>query len=384
MPFQVEHPFPIDRRSVRRKLVRAMGSFTLALIALMLVFVLLWMLGGESAEETSGLEPGQAPVASEAPTTVKPADTDQTPQMPEARLDVAAAAPVVQGPANPDQPAMAVAQPGNPLKIQGPEAGQVVAPPTRDVTPNYQLSPLHQIKPLTREEGLPLPPKPKREPLPEIFRRVVVKSPTELILRVDKTRKVNVTLAHVEALTKDRQCWLDGRAAPCLALGKTALRRYLRQRAVMCDWLTKPVGEADDEADTSRDALCYLGINRANGTGGKDKRSTDLAAWLVRYGWVIPEAGHYEQENRMARDNALGVYATESSAGSATVQARQQEWQELSDTLDAVGSEVSIPETSLDLDDELPEVTDLPLIGEAPDALLAEPNGNPRTLTPAQ
>ncbi len=41
---------------------------------------------------------------------------------------------------------------------------------------------------------------------------------------------------------------------------------------------------------------------------------TDLAGWMVRYGWVVPDAGHYQAEQAEAKRLKRGLYAPAPSA----------------------------------------------------------------------
>ena len=237
-----------------------------------------------------------------------------------------------------------------PDSLQGPKAGQLVAPPTRDVTPNYQLSPLHQTQPLRRMAGNPLPPPPKQEPLPKIFRQVVVEGPTELELGVGRNRILPVMLAHVSPPDEEQTCWFAGQQASCRALATTALRRFIRRRAVGCDWVT-PGGSqgnhAEDETGRQK-ASCYLGA------GLKDRKAgsipdglTDVAAWLVRFGWAEPDTGYYEAERQEAMKLERGIHATQNSNGSAEAKARRQEIRSLSATIDEAAGSIA-PSSDVD------------------------------------
>ena len=212
--------------------------------------------------------------------------------------------------------------------LQGPEAGEVVAPPARDVTPNYQTSPLHQNTPLTREDGSPLPPPPVLEPLPPIFRQVIVTGPTDLELTAGKNRVVPISLAHIRQPEATRLCWFVGRQAPCLALGKTALQRFIRRRAIGCDWLEATAGQ---EQNGRRNATCYLGAGlKGRKAGEVPDNVVDLASWLVRFGWVEPMDGHYGDENQEAIEQKRGLYASKASSTETDDQSRASRLKEVS------------------------------------------------------
>ena len=219
--------------------------------------------------------------------------------------------------------------------LQGPEAGDLVAPPERNVTPGYALSPYYQATPLVRENGKPLPPAPEPDPLPEIFRRASVQSPTRLSLTVSKFREVEVNLAHLKAADSNAECWMAGRAAQCSKLGATALQRFIRARAVRCDWEGESGASNDEKAkEGSEQATCYLGpgINQFK-ADEQPVNVTDLASWVVRFGWAEPEDGYYQDELFEAKQAQRGLFATKATASSDDVLARQQETNEVSSML---------------------------------------------------
>ena len=263
------------------------------------------------------------------------------------------------------KPTLAQAQEKPPL--QGPEAGQIVAPPARDVTPSYQLSPLHQSEPLTRIEGNPLPPKPKLEPLPPIFRKVVVEGPTRLTLYGKRNREVTVTLAHVTAPDEGRICWFAGQEAPCLAMATTALKRFIRRRAIGCDWVSDPgEGSENQDIEEARDARCYLGAGLKDRKAGEtNKHLTDLAGWMVRFGWAEPIGGHYADEQQEAMDLARGIHASEESSNSEHIRAQKEEMKALSAEIDAVANAIE-PAAEPAEDDKADALTlmELPIIDD--------------------
>ena len=234
--------------------------------------------------------------------------------------------------------------------LQGPKAGDLVAPPKRNVTPDFALSPYYQAAPLEREQGMPLPPEPEPEPLPEIFRRVAVQTPTELTLMVSKYREVDVKLAHLQALDSTKDCWMAGRAAKCSKLGATALKRFIRARAVRCDWIGEDGASNDEKAKEGSDrATCYLGpgINKFK-AGETPVNVTDLASYIVRLGWAKPEEGYYQDELFEAKQAKRGLFATKATASSSAIMARQKEADALSSSLNAQSQDIG-PITAPDL-----------------------------------
>ncbi len=221
------------------------------------------------------------------------------------------------------------------LLLQGPEAGKLVAPPGRNVTPGYALSPYYQAAPLVRESGSPLPPAPEPDPLPEIFRRVSVLSPSRLSLVVSKFRDVDVNLAHLKPVNADEDCWMSGRTAKCTTLGASALSRFIRFRSVRCDWVGADGSSNDEKArNGSNAATCYLGpgINQFK-PGEEPVNVTDLASWVVRFGWAEPEEGFYQDEMFEAKEAKRGRFATEATESGDDIMVRQQETDEVSSML---------------------------------------------------
>nr|WP_319515684.1 hypothetical protein [uncultured Cohaesibacter sp.] len=234
--------------------------------------------------------------------------------------------------------------------LQGPQAGKLVAPPKRNVTPGFALSPYYQAAPLEREQGMPLPPEPEPEPLPEIFRRVAVQTPTKLTLMVSKYREVDVNLARLQASDSKKECWMAGRAAKCDKLGATALKRFIRARSVRCDWIGEDGATNDEKAKEGSDsATCYLGpgINQFK-AGEPPVNVTDLASYIVRLGWAMPEEGYYQDEFFEAKQAKRGLFATKATASGSDIIARQKEADALSSSLNAQSQDIG-PITAPDL-----------------------------------
>ncbi|WP_114011401.1 thermonuclease family protein [Cohaesibacter intestini] len=285
----------------RSKLVRGMAFFTFTLLLSGLVFWLLNLaFGPTDASDTAG----------SANSPVKPAEIEQSAIRHDAPSQTEAETENAQAEAPPVP------------KLQGPDAGQIVAPPSRNVTPNFQLSPLHQAKPLTRAVGKALPPPPKLPPLPLIFRKVGILGPNRLVL-ITKQRSQSVTLSHVTIPDPKALCSFGGRKVPCYKMGKTALSRFIRGRAVGCIGL-QDVQERTAKAG-SQTAQCFLGSGlKSRLTGDEQARVTDLAAWMVRYGWVVPDDGQYQEELADAKRLKRGLYAPAPTADEMEALRQQQ------------------------------------------------------------
>ncbi|WP_420393775.1 thermonuclease family protein [Acuticoccus sp.] len=119
--------------------------------------------------------------------------------------------------------------------------------------------------PLTRAAStVVVPPPPGPEP---VRHKLVVVEDAGVI----DVRTHTVRLAHIEApAAADRCPGRDGRTWPCGARARTALRRFVRRRAVDC----LEVDRAQREGEV-RLASCTVG-------------GRDLAAWLVEHGWATP------------------------------------------------------------------------------------------------
>jgi endonuclease YncB( thermonuclease family) len=102
------------------------------------------------------------------------------------------------------------------------------------------------------------------EPTKKIYYRVTVSDSGTL-----QAGDVVIKLNGVVASKADAQCHdKQGKNWPCGAAAKTALRRLVRARAVVCD-LPEP---GEQKSFTARCAVS----------------GTDLSTWMVRQGWAKP------------------------------------------------------------------------------------------------
>lgn len=178
--------------------------------------------------------------------------------------------------------------------LTGPVAGQerfdkdgleLVAPPVRNVTPPGILPGPEVDGPLYREPTPPPPPEPPR------WRRFFLPVTTDSATFVTKDGLV-IVLYGVAPLPVDLVCTrANGEDWPC---GKTALfslRRFLRGRAIEC--YLPPLDGIDRAV-----APCRIG-------------KIDIAHWLIRQGWALPDdetGADYDEAARDARCDRLGKW----------------------------------------------------------------------------
>lgn len=210
-------------------------------------------------------------------------------------------------------PAQAAEQAVESHSLQGPQGGGFVRPPSRNVTPNYQLSPLHQIIPLQRQSGKVVPKVlyPARDEA-RLFRNPVAKSANKIVIQRTpgiQSSSMTITLAHIRLPEASALCWRLERQLSCRTLGKFALKRFLRQRAITCDWIT-PSGPKHHDLQNKNLAICYTGpgiLCHQSGTKAKDIQ--DLASWLVSHGWALPAGEYYGTQSDLAKRQKRGIYA---------------------------------------------------------------------------
>ncbi|MDQ0325083.1 endonuclease YncB(thermonuclease family) [Rhodopseudomonas julia] len=169
---------------------------------------------------------------------------------------------------------------------------QKVPPATRDVTPRGMTLGPKVTGPLLRVE----PPEPERapekEPEPQntapterterLFRPVVVG------LGKIESGKHSVRLAGIEPLAPDASCGEP--AWPCGMMGRSALRRLIRARAIDC---TIPAGAEALPETTS----CRLG-------------DIDLSEWLVQQGWAKAASARYQEAEDASKRDKRGQWST--------------------------------------------------------------------------
>ena len=288
---------PVADQNKSNRLAIGMLFFVIALLMMGGAFWLLWFVAGPTDDMAlSRSVPTQQMGPEARPNQSAEESEDEFPEPIPAR----------------QEPAKALTVKEEAPPLQGPEAGQLVAPPSRNVTPNYQLSPMHQAQPLQRVTGKTLPPPPDLPPLPQIFRRVTVEGPGTLLLKT-KFHSIEVTLASVAPPESAKMCWHLGQKAPCATLGKLALTRFIRGRAVGCLGLDKNQQRSKDAAPNIKQ--CFLGVGLKDRLhGGTDAKVTDLAGWMVEFGWVTPNGDRYSAEHQQAQRLKRGLYALQPTA----------------------------------------------------------------------
>jgi|GEM_PF-2292443 len=231
--------------------------------------------GGETVVRVG---PG-APDAGRAPPSTTPPST-RAPSTP----PPSASAPRVLVPADPGAapagstlpagPALTASAPGSSPALDAPEGYVVVEDqlaPARDVGggivsgsapvrvgPIVRLQKAPEVKQVIPE---PAPVEPRR------FFRVVVADAGTLVAGERTLR-----LADVDVPAADAECGdAAGHRWSCGTRARTALRRFVRHRAVEC----LPLGEADLATDGLSVVRCRVG-------------RTDIATWLVENGWASP------------------------------------------------------------------------------------------------
>ncbi len=144
--------------------------------------------------------------------------------------------------------------------------------------------------PLVREDQPAiLPAAPARGPDPERFKLVVIESADTVNVRSHR-----FTLAYIDAPDADATCTTgEGKAWPCGARARTALRRLVRRRALDCLQLDR----------TSEEPVRAANCEVAN---------TNLSEWLVEQGWArpteeAPEA--FAAMHKAAVDAKRGLYS---------------------------------------------------------------------------
>ncbi|MBK1623029.1 thermonuclease family protein [Afifella marina] len=173
---------------------------------------------------------------------------------------------------------------------------QEVEPATRDVTPRGMTLGPKVRGPLLRVE----PPKPERaredEPQEQEEQEAAPTERTERLFRPVviglgkiESGKHSVRLAGIEPLAPDARCGEP--AWPCGMMGRSALRRLVRARAIDC---TIPAGAEALPETTS----CRLG-------------DADLGEWLVSQGWAKAASSRYQDAEEAAKRYKRGQWSTQ-------------------------------------------------------------------------
>jgi endonuclease YncB( thermonuclease family) len=257
--------------------------------------------GGETIVQVGPGAPdaGRPPSSTTTPSTSPPSTTP-----PEAGPSSANAprvlVPAEPGATRPAAPSPTASVPGAAPALEAPEGYVIVEDqlaPARDVGggvvsgsapvrvgPIVRLQKAPEVKQVIPE---PAPVEPRR------FFRVVVADAGTLVAGERTLR-----LADVDVPAADAECGdAAGHRWSCGTRARTALRRFVRHRAVEC----LPLGEADLAPDGQSVVRCRVG-------------RTDIATWLVENGWASPAdaaAPALAALGETARSENRGLWQTE-------------------------------------------------------------------------
>jgi endonuclease YncB( thermonuclease family) len=153
------------------------------------------------------------------------------------------------------------------------EDGEIVQPPSRDVTPPGATQGPATDGPLIREKVPPPPPDPPR------WRRFFL--PTTTDAATFKTDKLTIRVSGVSPPASDQTCRkADGEEWPCGRTALFSLRLFLRGRAIEC-FFPRPEGIEEVVAP------CRVG-------------KTDLGRWLISEGWATPDENATDEYRSLA------------------------------------------------------------------------------------
>lgn len=157
--------------------------------------------------------------------------------------------------------------------------------PVRDVTPSNVTAgpkvtgPLVRVSPPAAEEPTPSPE----------ARRELLYKPVVISAGVIRARDIEIRLAGIAVTEPERSCGEGASAWPCGRVARTALRRFIRGRAIGCE--IPPGADA-----IPNPAHCFVGVD-------------DIAEWLVAQGWAKRSGSDYSDAEKAAHDGKLGLYA---------------------------------------------------------------------------
>lgn len=208
-----------------------------------------------------------------------------------------APATAVQTPTTAPRQAAEVDRPVRYVEKAGIASPRPEGPLTRDDTPNVPSAQARSAAAgaaSSQSDQPTLPP----EPASQLYKLVVIESASTIDAR---TRTIK--LAHIDAPDVDAACARpDGRAWPCGARARTALRRLVRRRALDCF----EIGDApaDDGPDAPEDDGPMVATCKAG--------TTDLSSWLVEQGWATPSddaPDAYRALHAEAKEAGRGMFA---------------------------------------------------------------------------
>lgn len=218
----------------------------------------------------------------EAPTDAPEAAAAQSPAVPTTPAGSSSAATDIAAVSQQDA---AVASIGFELR---PGAGQTLPEPAgeapnaiRDVTPDNMTAGPRVTGTLSRvERPASAPPKERME---RLFSPIVVAA------GAIKVRNREIHLAGISAPEFDKTCGKGATAWPCGRLARSALRSFIRGRAIECH-----VPEGADKIPDP--ATCVVG-------------GDDISEWLVAQGWAKRSGDAFQEAENKARDAKLGLWS---------------------------------------------------------------------------
>ncbi len=181
------------------------------------------------------------------------------------------------------------------------EESQIVMPsPLRQVDPDDAPAPM-QVGPLERvaprqplsDIGQATPPAPPPAPIPVDNRAkpLLLYRPVATSAGIIEASGYKISLKGIDALAVEETCNADGVSWPCGMAARTALRNWLRSRAIECS----VPGQPSDELIATE---CKLG-------------TADVASWLVSNGWARAQDGSPTTDlMKKAEEQKLGIFGS--------------------------------------------------------------------------
>lgn len=184
---------------------------------------------------------------------------------------------------------------------QAAESQESVISAPRQVDPDdapapEQLGPLQRVEPRgpLSEIGQATPPAPPPAPVPvdNTAKPVLLYRPVATAAGTIEASGYKMSLEGIDAPAPEATCNADGGTSwPCGMAARTALRNWLRLRAIECN----VPGQPSDELIGTQ---CKLG-------------TTDVAGWLVANGWARAQNGSpLADMMKKAEDEKLGIFGS--------------------------------------------------------------------------
>jgi endonuclease YncB( thermonuclease family) len=180
------------------------------------------------------------------------------------------------------------------------EESQTRAKPPRQVDPDdapapMQLGPLQRVeprKPLSEiGQATPPAPPPAAVPVDTTAKPILLYRPVATSAGSIEASGYRIALEGIKAPEVEETCNTDGADWPCGMAARTALRNWLRSRAIECNVPAQP----SDELIATQ---CRLG-------------TMDVSAWLVSNGWARAQDGSpLADMMKKAREQKLGLFGS--------------------------------------------------------------------------